>query len=289
MAGISVFQAGAVTPVVQDWVDRVKRNNGDTAPSSSTVIAANHFHKTLIVYDLVTKIHSCNFFDSLNLSASWTPFLNGTTASIWYASPNWSASDISINGLQGSNTGASGNALGKYLGTGIIPSQFSSMTSSHLVVYFSGSAESDGNMGCSDSGTSQLRLYANYPVAANTTQSLFFSGTGTNTLGTLVPQTFSGYIMGTRGNIEPVTTMSIFAASSTVTHSRIGTSTITAGTTPTTRTMFVFTTNESGNASTKNRHLMSFVSCGQAMNFSQSFWYHEAILQLRKEMGGGYY
>jgi hypothetical protein len=42
-------------------------------------------------------------------------------------------------------------------------------------------------------------------------------------------------------------------------------------------------------AGAKSPHIMSFISMGTGFTPTQSLYYYNAVVQLRKELGGGYY
>lgn len=155
-SGQSIILFGVNDAEASAWRARVNAAGGSV--SSATYKAVTRFVRGCKQAGIWDKLNRVNLFCGENLTAALVPLKVGAG----------SATDTNVNFVSGDYTeatGITGNAISKYLGTGLIPSTSLTLNNSHLALYNRSGPLAGAPIGAYTSATQQMGLFA--PLASD--------------------------------------------------------------------------------------------------------------------------
>lgn len=235
------------------------------------------FVETLILNHVLSQIVAMCCFVPDNLIASITPLVVGGGNDPW-TNHNFNAGDLSINGL-------AGNAVSKYLDTGINPAIALAPSSAGLSFYVTNpyaQAPVRHDFGAYDTGQVDAFELSLSITASNLGAATFNYGADLNV-------TPSGGMLGFFSlhcsSSAPSTI--IYTANATTPFSAVVSSALCAGSLPS-RSLYIWARNEDGAPGGFTGRVMSFAGIHRAMSAVDAQNFFNAVQALRVGLGGGF-
>ena len=262
--------------VVSGWINRVQVNGG-LVPSLNTVKSLDTFVHSLVTCGIDGLMIAVNAFVPDSLIAALTPLYVGPGSDPW-TNHNFVAGDLTINGLKG-------DAVGKYLQTGIVPANVYGAINSGMSIYCpeTYNAASFGyDMESSDAAITSKSGINFLPAANISNWACFDTGSQVTTAN---PGPFVGFLSGNR---IAANNTSIYKASSTVPFFAAGSNALSGGNLALiTNDLYVFAANF-GFAFGYVSHRLSFAAMHAGLTAVQDRCLFNAVQALRVALGGGF-
>lgn len=261
-----------------DWAARVVTNGG-SAPAASTVSALRTFYNALVTAGIDGKMIAVNCVVPDSLIAACTPLICKFGNTLW-TPINFVAGDLTVSGLKGDNI------IGRYMKTGVIPSQCFASTSdcggSVIVVTNTDDAGDQWQMGAVIGAAQTYNLYLQDDIGGfqsyNTTTGFIFvdfaqSGPG-----------IKGFISGSRTDS---THEFLYQGGGGNAFSQVaGPGGAPGASLPTVET-YVWATNANGFPGQYAKERIAFVAIHNGLTQAQTLSFFNAAYAMRQALGGG--